>query len=66
MTNAEYWTNFFRKGVILRSKSYINADGQFVTMHTIRIARGYGAGLYYVKMIGGKFDSFNQVKLKGV
>lgn len=26
MTDAEYWTNFFRKGVILRSKSYINVD----------------------------------------
>ena len=61
MTDAEYWTNFFRKGVILRSKSYINADDQFVTMHTIRITNGYGAGLYHVKMIGGKFDSFNQL-----
>ena len=61
MTDAEYWTNFFRKGVILRSKSYINADDQFVTMHTIRITGGYSAGLYHVKMIGGKFDSFNQL-----
>ncbi|MDD7314129.1 MAG: hypothetical protein PUH11_00165 [Bacilli bacterium] len=34
---------------------------QFVTMHTIRIASGYGSGLYHVKMIGGKFDSFNQL-----
>lgn len=68
MSYEDYCVQIFRKGEIINSKSYFNADNEYVTLFTIRmnsvpdaISGGVFNGLYHVKTVFGKFAGYKRI-----